>query len=101
MTNTIAGPTSVPDFIEEIDRQAKNKRDFVIDQRSVQLDTDKDGSLMTLQGVEGSFPVKDNAHDQLATFLNVPKGYYDRMRKDQPGLLDENVNTWLATDDKK
>ena len=39
--------------------------------------------------------VSDFAHRQIADRLAIPTRYYDRMRQEQPGLLDTNVNTWF------
>jgi hypothetical protein len=36
------------------------------------------------------------AHRNIAKRLGIPKKYYDRMRDDAPGLLTQNVNTWLV-----
>ena len=35
------------------------------------------------------------AHKQIASRLNIPYRYYQKMQQEQPALLDENVNTWL------
>ena len=37
------------------------------------------------------------AHAQIADRLSIPKKYYDRMREENPALLDANVNAWLKT----
>jgi len=42
-----------------------------------------------------SFRMSDIAHGALSRRLEIPKAYYDRMRNDHPGLLAENVNTWM------
>lgn len=41
------------------------------------------------------FPVNEYAHGQLASRLNIPKKYYDRMRQEAPMLLDQNVGHWF------
>lgn len=36
------------------------------------------------------------AHSQIATYTNIPKAYYDRIRGEDPGLLAQNVNHGIA-----
>lgn len=42
-------------------------------------------------------PFTDHAHGQLATYTDIPRKYYERMRVEAPELLAENVNKWLET----
>jgi hypothetical protein len=44
---------------------------------------------------KGEFPLNDHAHGQLAGYLNIPIGYYNRLRTSYPGLLGTNVRTLL------
>jgi len=44
-------------------------------------------------------PLNQWAHNQLASKLDIPQKYYDRMRTEKPYLLQENVNTWLHEKD--
>mgnify|MGYP003133977493 CR=1 FL=1 len=39
--------------------------------------------------------LSDIAHAGLSRRLEIPKGYYDKMRREQPELLAQNVNTWF------
>ena len=41
------------------------------------------------------------ARRQLADKLKIPHAYFERMREEQPVLLDRNVNTWLQSDDDR
>jgi len=41
-------------------------------------------------------PLNQWAHNQMASKLDIPQKYYDRMRTEEPQLLRENVNTWLG-----
>lgn len=40
-------------------------------------------------------------HEQVSEKLNIPKGYYDRMRTKAITLLDDNVNHWLEKSGKR
>ena len=35
---------------------------------------------------------------KLSDKLNIPYAYFERMRENQPALLDRNVNTWLQSE---
>ena len=48
---------------------------------------------------QGTFGIRQTAHDQVGGHLVIPSKYYDRMLRDQPQLLVDNVNTWLRTAD--
>lgn len=93
----------VPAFAAELARQNEPfvKRDFMVDPRQLRFETDAHGTMATLEGRKGEsgelerFPVTDLAHGQIATFTEIPKAYYDRMRAEQHGLLDTSVHTWL------
>jgi len=40
-------------------------------------------------------PINQWAHNQLASKLDIPQKYYDKMKTEEPHLLKDNVNTWL------
>ena len=67
----------------------------------LQCRTDEDGSLKLIvdsrQG-DGEYVVTGLARRQLADKLKLPFAYFERMRTEQPKLLDRNVNTWLQSD---
>lgn len=44
------------------------------------------------------FGVTPLARRQLAEKLGIPYAYFERMREQQPQLLDSNVNTWLQSE---
>jgi len=81
---------SIQDLARELERQRQTKKDFVSDTRELTFHSGPSSFLNV-----GSFePVKvsENFHRQLGERLQIPAKYYDRLRKDFPNLLDENVN---------
>ena len=44
--------------------------------------------------------ISDLAHEQIANWTPIGKRYYEVMKKEQPELWAENVNTWLAEGEK-
>lgn len=92
-----------------LDQQEK-KRDFIVDGRRASL-VEVDGRMqltwdapVEIEGIAPdveSMPLREHAHGQLATKLEIPKRYYDRMREKAPGLLSTNVDHWLHTDGRR
>lgn len=83
---------TLTELATEIERQHNMKHDYVADTRKVEI-TDK--GTMVLNGVPGEFAIGDIAHGQIADHTKVPKQYYDRMVREAPALLANNVNTWF------
>lgn len=53
-------------------------------------------------GTDGTtFSMTDMFHENLSEKLQIPKQYYDRMRIQEPTLLDHNVNAWLQHTNKE
>lgn len=82
----------------ELQRQRKNRQDFLADTRSLELESDSCGSTLrlSLDRHDYSFTVGELAHQQIASRLNIPYRYYTKMQTSAPELLDRNVNTWFA-----
>ena len=84
---------------EEVLRQAKCKRDLVVPPLRMAHNTDGDGhSIMVIEGEARPYDIGTVARRQLAKHLDIPLAYFDRMQREQPLLLDHNVNTWLHAD---
>jgi hypothetical protein len=82
----------------EVARASETAADYVVDTRHMMMtSTDERGgeSALTVVGLDDDLVVNDYAHGQLSGHLKIPKVYYDRLRVDHPGLLDQNVNTLL------
>lgn len=78
---------------QEIERQQAAKRDFIVPTTATE---------MVMAGLEPmlafgdqTLTVNDIAHGQIGEHVGIPKAYYDKMRKEAPGLLANNVNEWF------
>lgn len=78
---------------EELVRQAKSKKDYLADTRSLLL-LDDGGSLRLKDN--GDFSVSELCHNQIAERLEIPARYYQRMRIEAAALLTANVNHWFS-----
>lgn len=88
---------TLAELAAEITRQQAAKKDFVAASCNMSLDVATPECPRLKVGDLASFPIRPIAHGQIAEYLEIPKGYYDRMLAGQPSLLANNVNTWLAS----
>jgi hypothetical protein len=92
---------TIVDLARELERQISSKRDLVVPSSFLQCRTEEGGDLKLIvdsrQG-DGEYGVTALARRQLADKLKIPFAYFERMRTEQPALLDRNVNTWLQSD---
>ncbi len=82
----------------ELDRQRVSKRDLVLPSALIHHTTHDNGAteLLVQEPQEPRrYEVTPLARKQLADKLKIPLAYFERMRTEQPQLLDRNVNTWL------
>ena len=88
----------------ELDRQKKVKKDYLLDTRNLTMDADENGALLTMYNQNDNsnilLGINEIAHDQIGQALGIPSAYYDKMRRENPALLTENVNAWFNTDPK-
>ena len=85
----------------ELQRQLASKRDMIVPTGLMHHETAADGStrirVETPDGMK-TYPTTELFRRQLADKLKIPFAYFERMRTEQPALLDRNVNTWLQTE---
>lgn len=90
---------SLQQLATELTRQNEAKADFLVNTESMQIDTFgphvylqlHDNSQTPLEPLE----INSIAHQQLATFTEIPAAYYNRMLTEHPELLAHNLNEWL------
>ena len=88
---------TLEDLGRELERQRQSRKDFVADTRSLDFVTEDGESVIHVNagGKLESFGVKDFTHQQIATRLQIPYRYYQKMQDKAPHLLDNNVNVWF------
>lgn len=85
----------------ELERQLGAKKDILVPSPLIHHSTQEGGeSHIVVDEPAGAatYGITELARRQLADKLKIPYAYFDRMRIEQPALLDSNVNTWLAAD---
>ena len=92
---------SLANLAQEFERQLATKRDLIVPSALMHFETDDSGDAhITIdeKQCDGMYGVTNLARRQLAEKLKIPFQYFERMRVEQPRLLDHNVNTWLQAD---
>ena len=95
---------SLVSLAQELDRQLHSKKDLVVPSSLMRHDTDDTGDTRLVieeAGGASRYGITTLARHQLADKLKIPYAYFERMRSEQPVLLDRNVNTWLQSDDDR
>lgn len=83
----------------ELERQAAAKQDYLVPTKALTMTNEaklqfQNGELKTLAATE-------HTHGQIASYLDIPKKYYDRMKAEAPELLATNVNNWFNRQGEK
>lgn len=68
----------------EIDRQARTKKDFLVDTTAMSVIPHEEGIRFQAEGMSADFGINDIAHSQIGQHLEIPARYYERMRTESP-----------------
>lgn len=85
---------TLEDLAREITRQKDSKKDFIADTAVLKVVPHERNVSMQLSG-KGEFEINELAHDQIGAHVKIPAQYYDRMRREAPELLANNIETWF------
>lgn len=89
---------SLVDLATELERQLATKQDMIVPTPLMHHVTSESGSsVLNIETGDGvrTFRTTENCRRQLADRLKIPYAYFERMRAEQPSLLDRNIDTWL------
>ncbi len=95
---------SLVNLAQELERQLATKQDMIVPSSMMHCHTGEDSACrMTIDetGGVGKYGITGLARRQLADKLKIPFAYFERMRQEQPALLDRNINTWLQADQER
>lgn len=90
---------TLQELAAELERQREAKKDYLAPTRALALVSETGGSDLFMDANQ-SVGVNELAHGQIASFCDIPKKYYDRLRKEGPRVLDYNVNHWFKNVDR-
>lgn len=86
-------------LIAVLEQQENSKRDFVANSKE-HLHFVGGNLIVMNEGREVVYKPTDLFHSQIAEKMQIPGGYYGKMRKQAAELLDHNVNHWLRAESK-
>ena len=95
---------SLVSLAQELERQLAAKKDLIVPSQRLQHSTLANGDThLVVAEDQGQvhYGVSTLARRQLAEKLKIPFAYFERMREEQPDLLDRNVNTWLQSQEER
>jgi hypothetical protein len=84
---------SLQELAHTVTMMQDSKRDYIVDPSLIAVfPTEKNLNMSFNDDIYGIGTV---AHEQIATKLDIPKKYYDRMKDQMPPLLAHNINAWM------
>jgi len=95
---------SLSSLAQELLRQLGTKQDMIVPSPLMACKTSSAGDCALTIAASDAFAhygITQLARRQLADKLKIPFAYFERMRLDQPDLLDSNINTWLQADGER
>lgn len=81
----------------ELERQRRARKDFIADTRNLEVQTTGSNTVLSLslENTTTDFILNELSHQQIASRLQIPYRYYQKMREEYPSLLDDNINSWF------
>ena len=93
---------SMTDLIQTVNQQERLKRDHLIESNTLSVTTRDNTTYLNVPGKFGeSYAINDTARSQLATRLEIPYRYAEKLRIEEPRLLDQNLNTLFRRSNEK
>lgn len=85
---------SLIELASELTRIQESKKDFIVP--TSKLAMNEKAEIVFANGQEHNFKLTNWSAGQVASYADVPKAYFDRLREQNPALLSQNVNHGLG-----
>ena len=93
---------SLPDLIQTVNQQERQKKDHLVESSQLSVTTRDNQTYLNVPGrYSESYALNDTARAQLATRLEIPYRYAEKLRMEEPRLLDQNLNTLFRRSNEK
>lgn len=100
---------SIHELATELQRRQQLKKDYLVPTEQLYMEPDAHHLTLPTGRTNDALPnhtttnITDHTHSQLASWANIPKRYYDRMRADEQSraLLAVNMNHWFRAQPAK
>lgn len=88
---------TIAELAQEVMRREESKRDFVAPTNKIGMVVADDRLNLAIPTNKGGemFPMTEHTHDQIGTYLDIPSKHYDRLRRNEPDLLANEVNRFM------
>lgn len=87
---------SIVELAQELTRINETKKDFIVPTESLKAQVVENNVKLSFEGDSSKiFGVNDWAASQLASYTDIPKQYFDRIKKENPSLLADSINHGL------
>lgn len=91
---------TIDELSAEVLRQNLAKQDYLVKTGNLRMESFGGSPLLRLiddneVDLVEPLDIKDTAHRQFSSYLDIPSKYYNRMLDTHPDLLVHNVNSWL------
>ena len=93
---------SLPDLIQTVNQEERLKKDHLVESNTLSVTTRDNNTYLNVPGrFSESYVLNDTARAQLATRLEIPYRYAEKLRMEEPRLLDQNLNTLFRRSSEK
>ena len=89
---------TLQELATRIEDKKNRKRDLIAAKSEFRMEVDDSDTPVIRTSGRDMLTIRDIAHSQFASNLDIPAKYYNRMRREDPALLASNVNRWLEDD---
>ncbi len=86
---------SIVEIAQELERVKNNSHDLKVAPELIAMDHRGNIQVGSTNETKNYFRPTSWAHQQLASYLDIPKNYYDKLQDSNKALLANNVNHWL------
>lgn len=87
---------SLMELAQELTRVKESARDFVVPTEKLVAEVNENRlALSFTNGSKHSFDLNSWSAQQLAGYTDIPKAYFDRIQKENPALMADNINHGL------
>src|SRR5262252_1820317 len=84
---------TLTELAQEIERQSETKKDYVAPTPKIGVHVDNGAVKFDLGDADVN--LNDLAHQQVGEHTGIPAKYYDKMRREAPELLGDNIKAWF------
>lgn len=88
-------------LVDTLQTQRDAKEDYVLPAGSISYNGET--ALLEVLGENSKieqYILTEHTHNQISEKLEIPKGYYRKMKSEYPQLLQDNINGWLSKKEK-